>query len=319
MKYTTLKSGNDEVKFSKILVGSTMSMAGMDEEDIFKIYDVFAELGGNCIDTARAYNDYKAEAMVARWLDRHGRKDFVIATKGGQPKEDAPQVGRLDRKSLEEDLDASLQALKTDHIDLYWIHKDDPNHPAEDVIDSLNAFKKAGKIRVFGCSNWGIERIAKANAYAKKSGQEGFVASQIQWSLARTQIPEYFLTNFGSVCMDDRQYDWYYENNIPIFSFSSQAQGFLPRLDAKGMDGLPAPLVEQYGSEANVKRLARVKQYAAEHNTNISAVALAYLLNNKLPCCALIGANDETMLRESMSAADLDMTAEEADWLFNVD
>lgn len=218
MKYFELTSGKDTLKFSKILVGSTMSMAGMDEDEIFKIYDVFAELGGNCIDTARAYNDYKAEAMVARYLDsRRKRNEFVIATKGGQPKEDAPEVGRLDKKALTEDLDASLKALKTDHIDLYWIHKDDPTYPVEKVIDTLNEYKKEGKIRVFGCSNWAIERIAAANAYAKQSGQEGFAASQIQWSLARTQIPEYFLKNFGSVCMDDAQYDWYYENNIPIF------------------------------------------------------------------------------------------------------
>lgn len=316
MKYMTLKSGSDELTISKVLVGSSMSMAAMDEEDIFRIYDTFAELGGNCIDTARAYNNYEAEAMVARWLDRHGRDGFLIATKGGQPTEDAPDVGRLDEKSLREDLEASLIALKTDHIDLYWIHKDDPTYPVEKVIDTLNTFKKEGKIRVFGASNWNVKRIAAANAYAKESGQEGFAASQIQWSLARTEIPEYFLNNYGSVCMDEEQYQWYYENNIPIFSFSSQAQGFLPRLDASGMDGLPKDLVEQYGTPANVERLARVKEYAAKHNTTISATALSYLLSNKLDCAALIGAASVDMLKESLGAVNLDMTADEADWLF---
>ena len=317
MKYLKLRSGSDELEFSKVIVGSTMSMAGMDEKDVFRIYDEYAALGGNSIDTARAYNNYQAEGMVARWLQtRQDRDRFVITTKGGQPKEETPEIGRIDRASLEEDLNASLKALGTDHIDLYWIHKDDESHPAEDVIDSLNSFKKAGKIRVFGCSNWSVERIRQANEYAQANGLEGFSASQIQWSMVRTQIPEYFLTNFGSVCMDELQYRWYLENHVPVFSFSSQAQGFLPRLDALGKEGMPQDLMEQYGSEQSFQILDRVKEYAAKHGTTIPAVALAYLLNNKLPCAALIGADSVERLRESLEALKVDMSAEDADRLF---
>lgn len=317
MKYFKVKSGNEELEFSKVIVGSTMSMAGMEEKEVFRIYDKYAELGGNSIDTARAYNNYQAEDMVARWLQtRKDKERFVITTKGGQPKEEAPEVGRIDKVSLEEDLNASLKALNTDHIDLYWVHKDDETYPAEKLIETMNDFKRAGKIRMFGCSNWSIARIEKANAYAKENGLEGFAASQIQWSLARTQIPEYFLTNFGSVCMNEKQYNWYYENNIPIFSFSSQAQGFFPRLDALGKDGIPADLLEQYGSEDNFNILERIKEYAKEHNATISAVALAYLINNKLSCAALIGAQSVEMLEESLKAVELDMSAEEADRIF---
>lgn len=317
MKYLTLGSGKEELKFSKVIIGSSMSMAGMEEKDIFRIYDRYAELGGNCIDTARAYNDYQAESMVARWLQtRKDKERFIVSTKGGQPREDAPEVGRLDRISLEEDLNASLKALNTDHIDFYWIHKDDETYPVEKLIETMNALKQVGKIRMFGCSNWRIERIEKANAYAEENGMEGFSASQIQWSLARTQIPEYFLTNFGSLCMDERQYDWYNRNNMPVFAYSSQAQGFLSRIAVQGKEQMPKELLEQYGSEKNYCIYERVREYAKTHQTTISAAALAYLINNRLPCAALIGARSVGMLEESLQALSIEMSAEEADWLF---
>ena len=103
-------------------------------------------------------------------LERGNRNRIVISTKGCHPFHTPMAQSRLSRKDIETDLHQSPQALRADVIDLFWLHKDDPQYPVEDIIESLNLFIKSGQIRLIGCSNWAVEGIEKANEYAKKSG-----------------------------------------------------------------------------------------------------------------------------------------------------
>ena len=82
------------------------------------------------------------------------------------------------------DLEQSLDALQTDYIDLYWLHRDHLSTSVEEIVDTLNEFADKGLVRCFGVSNWTTERLLEANTYAKRAGKLGFSASQIQWSLA---------------------------------------------------------------------------------------------------------------------------------------
>ncbi len=313
MKFQHLNTVDGGMDVSCLAIGSAVKMAGLSREAIFELFDLYIEAGGNCIDTARAYGGGQIEYLVGDYLkSRRNRNRLLISTKCGHPAENGR--GRLTKADMQEDLETSLQALGTDRIDIYWLHKDDESTPVEGVIDTLNDMMRSGKIRVFGCSNWHTDRIEAANAYAAKSGQSGFSASQIQWNLAETK-EEYF-KKYTSVVMDAPSYDWYFQNKMPIFAFSPQAQGFFSKAAASGLDSLSDMLTTCYVNPGNLKRLAKVTELAKARRVPVSVPVLAYLINNKLPCVAVFGATSKEMLLETLQAVDFKMSAEEADALF---
>lgn len=314
MKYFDLKGYGQTIRVSKLVIGSAMKMGMLSEREVCEIFDIFLDAGGNCIDTARAYFDGRCEEMIGRYLKQHGnRNKIVLSTKGCHPPHGEPGA-RLSRQDMEKDLNASLRALGVDYVDIYWIHKDDPSVPVEGVIDGINALIKSGKVGVVGCSNWHVERIEQANAYARQTGQQGFCTSQIQWSLGDSDEEKF--KQFGAVLMDDLSYDWYLANNMLIFSFTPQAQGFFSKAAKQGVDALSERIRYCYASEENLKRLQKVMEIAKERNVPVSVPVLAYLLNNKLPCIPVFGATSKEMLYENLQAVDFEMTAEESDLLW---
>ena len=315
MKKRVISTPYGDLNVSSIVIGSAMSMSHLPKEIYFDIFDTYFAAGGNTVDTARSYGTGgRLEKQVGDYLKETGQTDkVIISTKGCHPVHDGPS--RLSYADMQKDVDESLEALYRDHIDIWWIHKDDPAVPVEGIVDGYNKLIKAGKVFTVGCSNWSIERIKAANAYAEATGQYGFSLSQINWSLATTMHE--FFRDPTNLTMDNESYDWYYSHNMPIFSFSSQAQGFFPRVDAGGLLSLPEDLQKSYGSQENMRRLKVAKQFAEKHNCSLSAVALAYLINNKLTCFPIIGATDVEMLKQSLEAADVEMTAEESDMLYH--
>lgn len=315
MKYFDLKGKDRTLHVSKLAIGSAMKMGMLSNQEVFEIFDIFMDAGGNCIDTARAYFGGRSEEMVGQYMKLRGNRDkIVLATKGCHPGH-GTTGHRLAQKDMEEDLNASLKALGTDHVDIYWIHKDDPSVAVESVIDGINTLIKSGKVGIVGCSNWHVDRIEKANAYAQQTGQHGFCMSQIQWTLGDSEEEKF--KQFTAVLMDDLSYDWYLKNNMPIFSFSPQAQGFFSKAAKQGIDNLDERLRYCYASEDNLKRLERVLEIAKERNVPVSVPVLAYLLNNKLPCVPVFGATTKEMVYETLQAVDFDMTAEESDALWH--
>ena len=315
MKYRTISTTYGDLNISSIVMGSAMSMSHLPKDVYFSIYDTYFEAGGNIVDTARSYGTGgRLEIQVGDYLKETGRtNDVIISTKGCNPGKDG--LPRLYFEEMQKDVDESLEALHRDHIDLWWLHKDDESVPVEGIVDGYNRLIKEGKVFAVGCSNWTVDRIRAAQAYAEATHQQGFVASQINWSLAYS-LPG-FMGDPTNKTMDDYSYDWYYSQNMPIFSFSSQAQGFFPRVDANGIKSLPEELQLLYASPENMRRLKFAKEFAKEHNCSLSAVALAYLLNNKLTCFPIIGAETVDMLKLSLEAADVQMTEEESDRLYH--
>lgn len=315
MKQRTISTCYGDLSISSIVMGSAMSMSHLPKDIYYAIYDAYFEAGGNIVDTARSYGTGgRLEKQVGDYLKETGRTNSVIiSTKGCAPSPDG--TPRLSYADMENDVNESLAALHRDHIDIWWIHKDDESVPVEGIVDGFNRLIKEGKVFAVGCSNWTIDRIKAAQDYASATGQQGFSASQIQWSLAYT-LPCFFRDPTNKT-MDDRSYDWYYSQKMPIFSFSSQAQGFFPRVDAGGVESLPQELQLCYASPENMRRLRFAKQFAKEHDCSLSAVALAYLINNKLTCFPIIGAETVDMLKLSLEAADVQMSEEESDFLYH--
>jgi aryl-alcohol dehydrogenase-like predicted oxidoreductase len=144
------------IKVSSIVLGSDSFGTIIDEQTAFSLMDKFCSFGGNTIDTARIYGAHfggdagDSEAVIGKWLSKRGkREDVVISTKCAHPNLATMDISRLSKKEIEDDVDKSLVTLKTDYIDILWLHRDDINVSVDEIIDTLDGLVKKGKIRRF--------------------------------------------------------------------------------------------------------------------------------------------------------------------------
>lgn len=317
MNTITVKGVKENFEISRIAFGIGSALKELSKEEFFQLFDTFFAKGGTVLDTAPGYNRGKSEKYIGEWMAERGNRDkVIISTKACHTFEGEPS--RLTLKDMLEDLELSLSQLQTDYIDLFWIHNDDVTKPVSEIIDAVNEVIKTGKVRAVGCSNWSIERIEAANNYAKEAGLYGFFANQIQWSLARVETDDYKKA-FNALVMDDESYDWYVKNDVAVFAFSSVAQGFFSIAAKGGLEALPELTRQFFETPNNIKRLENVKAYMAKHHVPASVPVIGYITNNKLPGVALTSATNVDILNETMAAADVHLTEEEVDQLFNVD
>ncbi len=263
-----------DLEISEVVLGSDYYGESIDADTAASFMDYFIENGGNTIDTARLYTGGKSEAVIGAYLKDRGIRDrIVISTKCAHPPLGNMQKSRLSREEIEYDIDLSLSALGTDHIDLLWLHRDDKSVPVGGIIESLNEMVKKGKIRYFGASNWCGERLCEANRYAEEKGLMGFSASQIQWSAAVPAI------NYDAtlVSMNETEYEYYKKSRMPVFAFSAQAKGFFEKYD-KGCLSEKAKF--RYLCDENVERYRMIKNISEQTGYSISSVVLSAITNN---------------------------------------
>jgi len=318
MKYIKLNCNGSDLTVAKLAMGADKLASSLTDAEFFNLLDIYTDAGGNFIDTARVYSGGKSEEAIGRWLDKTGkRNNIVLSSKGCHPPIGNMSQSRLSEKDMEYDLNLSLKALKTDCIDIYWLHRDDPSRTVDEIVENINTFIKQGKIRMAGCSNWYSDRIEQANQYAEQKGLCGFSSSQIQWSLAHTSEATY--EDFGIVIMDEKEYKYYLDSNLPVFAYAPQAQGFFPKVAKGGLEALSKKTRNRFGSEDNLKRLEVLKAFAVNHGISLSAASLVYITCNRLSAVPIIGSRTPLQLRESLQAADLIITSDEADKLYYLD
>ncbi len=221
---------NTGLNVSPICLGTNQFGTSLDDTSADAIIGAFAEFGGNFLDTARAYGDWipdaprgASETCLGRLLKRRGRDKWVLATKGCEFDYRTGDFAlRVTPGHLSEDLDASLKALQTDYIDLYWLHRDDPAQPVEVLVDALIAEQQAGRIRYFGCSNWSPARIEEAQVYATGIGHTGFVACQPMWGLADVLSWRLLRGRFWSITHRGTHYDSLLQPKSRLFQQSRQ-------------------------------------------------------------------------------------------------
>ena len=208
-----------------------------------ELMDYYLEAGGNVIDTAEIYaswipgGEHQSEKVIGEWLrERHVRDQVVLSTKGAHPKLESMDVPRLSKTEIQADLDSSLQRLGVDCIDLYWLHRDSPDYPVEAILESLEAFRKAGKIKHAGFSNWTQSRAEDARLTAERLGFEGFLASQNMWSLAKPDVQRADPT---WAFIDESFVQWHIKHNLSAFAYLAQASGYFRRLEQNTLDKLP--------------------------------------------------------------------------------
>jgi aryl-alcohol dehydrogenase-like predicted oxidoreductase len=291
----------------------------LDEAKSFALLDQVYELGCNTIDTAHVYSNGNSERIIGRWMQARGLRDnIVIITKGAAHSEDRRRMTPFDIVS---DLHDSLARLKTDYIDLYLLHRDDPDVPFEPIIDVLNERQRAGRLHAFGVSNWSHERIEAANAYAQANGLEPFVASSPQFSLAESLDEPWPLCISISGSAGASAREWYVQTQMPLLIWSPLASGFFSgrfRRDNLKMFGereWDEVVVRAYASEANFQRLDRAEFLAADKGLTAADVALAYVMNQPMNVFALVGPSSGGKFRANVEASKVSLTPQEMAWL----
>ena len=283
------------------------------------MWDNYFEYGGNTFDTAHIYGGGRMEQLLGTWVRNRGiRDDVVVIGKGAHTPANFP-----DRVGPQ--LDITLERLGTDHIDLYFLHRDNPDVPVGEWIDVLNAERSAGRIRAFGGSNWSLSRVKEANAYAAAEGLTPFAAVSNNFSLARMVDPVWA----GCIAASDAEWRaWLEAEQMALFPWSSQARGFFTaRVDAiraakgKGADARygnqpsDAELERCWFADDNFERRARAVVLANERGVEPINIALAYVLNQPFPCFALIGPRVLAETRSSLAALTTALTDDERRWL----
>ncbi|WP_141504989.1 aldo/keto reductase [Paenibacillus luteus] len=305
MEYIQIKGSPKKV--SRLMKGSDYFYHDTYEKAAANL-DAFMAIGGNSIDTAHIYCGGQSEEVIGRYMQERGnREDLVILTKCAHHDQNGP---RVNKEAIQADLTSSLARLQTDYIDLYALHRDDPAVPAGEVIEILNEHVKAGSIRAIGVSNWTWQRIKEANEYAEANGLVGFSFSSPNLSLAKANEPFWA----GCVSADEETCGWHEQEQFPLLSWSSQARGFFTgRFTPEVRDN--ADLVRVFYSDDNWERLERAKQLAEKKGVSAIQIALAYVLNQPFPTCALIGAQTAEELHSCDAGSLIQLTKEEMDWL----
>ena len=287
---------------SSICFGTSKLGVNITEREAIALLDAFVERGGNFIDTARMYsNRYpgeknRSERILGDWMrERKNRDHLVLATKGGHP-DDITGLHRLSPAQLEEEVNGSLKTLRTDWIDLYWLHRDDPNRPAGSILEVLHAFQKAGKIRYYACSNWSVARIQEADRYSQERGYSGFVASQIRWNLGIFHKKP--SGDRGVLSFDRKFLDLHRETRLPAIPFSSQAKGYFTKLsrDPEAMARNP------YHTPGNLAIYAYLNELAESSGLSLNQLVLAYLWSQPFPVIPIFGSRNREQLEDTLGA-----------------
>ena len=320
MKYTSMR--RTALRPSALCLGALPFGSSVSEETALCLMDRFYDGGGNFIDTALVYGEWLpggkglSERTVGKWVKaRRKRHDVMISTKGAHPRLHALHIPRLSSQEIMADLQESLYNLQTDYIDLYYLHRDDPNRPVAEILITLNQQVKRGAIRYFGCSNWRLERIQEAQEYSTLHGMQGFVANQLMWSLA---VPNPAAFSDPTMVWMDRDMKTYHrQSGLAAMAYTSQARGFFSKLAHSSLAELPASLNEQYGNQENLKRMAHLKKRAAEVSLPLSVLALAYITSHPFPAYAITGCSTVEQLQENLRAGDVQLEPAFVDSLDN--
>ena len=313
MKYGEVQGVKKPV--SRLVMGADI-ITSDELERSFALLDAGFELGWNTIDAAWIYGGGKNEGALGQWMEARGnREDVVILSKCSHPWGESKRVTPADIAS---DLHDTLERLRSDYVDLYLLHRDDPDVPVGPIVEAFNEHHRAGRIRAFGGSNWTHERLQEANDYAAARGLVPFTASSPNYSLAE-QVKDPWgagcTTVTGAANAEARR--WYEDQRMPLFAYSSLARGLLSgRMTRENYEELADGACRAaYCYEVNFQRLDRARELAAEKGVTVPQIGLAYVFARPLNVFALVGVVSREECEADTAALDLELTPKEAAWL----
>ncbi len=318
MKYKLL--GNTGLKVSELCLG-TMTFGGkgfwtaigtLDQSAVDALVKRSVDAGINFIDTANVYSEGLSEEMTGKAIRNLGlkREDLVIATKVRGKMSESPNGSGLSRKHILHEVDASLQRLNMDFIDLYQIHGFDALTPIEDTIDTLDGLVKNGKVRHIGCSNLAAWQIMKAMGYSSYNQLSKFVSLQAYYTIAGRDLEREVIP----VLKDQK---------LGLMVWSPLAGGFLSGKYKRNGDiadgarraNFDFPPVDK---EKAFDIIDVLEPMAQEKQSSVAQLALAWLLHQPVVTSVIIGANKPEQLEDNLKAIDVTFTDAELKQLDDV-
>jgi aryl-alcohol dehydrogenase-like predicted oxidoreductase len=312
MKYNTL--GHTGLLVSELCLGTMTfapgegmwkSVAGVEQKLADELVRLSLDAGINFVDTADVYTNGESEKVLAQAIANLGiaRKDIVIATKAfGRTGPGRNDVG-ASRGHIMDAVEASLERLKTDYIDLYQIHGADSVTPVEETLRALDTLVSQGKVRYIGCSNWYAWQIMKAIGISEAKNLAKLDTLQAYYSIAGRDLEREIVP----LLQDQR---------TGLLVWSPLAGGLLSgkysRENQKPEDSRRSafdfPLVDK---ERTWRILDVLRPIAQTHETSVAAVALAWILVKPFVTSVIIGAKRVDQLRQNLSAVEIQFTADE--------
>jgi len=298
--------GRTGLKVSKICLGTMTFGPIADERTSGQIMDRFVELGGNFLDTADAYTTGLSEEIVGRWIKARGlRNQIILATKVYGVMGPGPNEGYLSRYHIMQACDASLKRLQTDVIDLYQIHRWDPETDPEETLEALNDLVRQGKVRYLGCSNLKAWQLAKFLQIADRRNWTRFVCLQPLYNALNRSIENELLP----LCAEEK---------IATIVYNPQAGGMLTGKYRKGQP-LPAgarldyskPYYERYYTEEALDLVESFIAAAQERNVTPAQLALAWVLAEPRVTCPIVGARNVEQLNDTLGGLAIKLSPEE--------
>ena len=294
MKYKLL--GKSGLKVSEICLGAMMfglewGPIGAGKDESKKIFDAFINAGGNFIDTANRYMDGTSEKYLGEFISSQ-RESIVIASKYTlyEPgcKGDLTRSGN-NRKNLVQSLEGSLKRLKTDYIDLYWVHAWDFLTPVDEVMRGLDDMVRAGKIIYIGISDTPAWIVSRANTIAELRGWTQFIGLQIEYSLLQ-RAPERDLIPMAN------------ELELAVTPWAPLAGGALTGKYLNKKEDEPTRLNKDSArlNERNTSIVMEVKRIADELGVTATQVALNWLRQKKGIIIPIVGAKKESQIKDSL-------------------
>lgn len=285
-----------------LALGSVWAADKWKEEGVDKVFDTYVYEGGNVLDAARVYTELgDCEPTIGRWLKNSKKRDEVIIVgKGGHPDLSTMHISRLSREEMTSDLDNSLIDLGTDFIDIYLYHRDDISRTVEELIETMESFVKAGKIRYYGVSNWTLPRMKEAVEYCKNKGYRGPVMNEAFFNAATEYSgPLYDPT---LIKIDKEMQDYHKsisqtDHDILAAGYSSICGGFFHQYITGGESAVKD---KTFLSEENIKIAEEIRRKTIENNTTITQEVLAFFKTLDFPCLALFHPRNSAGLLEAM-------------------
>jgi len=306
MRYRLL--GNSGLRVSEAALG-TMTFGddwgwGAAKDEAQKVYNAFRAAGGNFIDTANIYTNGTSESFLGEFMQGH-RQSVVMATKysNATPGTD-PNAAGNHRKSMMQAVEESLKRLRTDYIDLYWVHIWDQITPVEEVMRGLDDLVRQGKVLYVGISDAPAWWIAQANTLAHLRGWSPFTGLQVEYSLIERTVERELIPMSK-------------ELNLSVTAWSPLANGVLTRKyhghGSSEPGRMSAEMMKEFLPEQQRtdRIVAAVKAVSYEIGRSMAQIALAWLRYRPVPVIPIIGARKLSQLQDNLASFDLTLSPEQ--------
>jgi aryl-alcohol dehydrogenase-like predicted oxidoreductase len=290
--------GKSGLKISEICLGTNNFGGQVNEKESVKIIMKTIDLGINVIDTANTYTKGRSEKIIGKTVQDY-RDDVILATKVGYNVGEGPNQSGLSRKHILSQFKKSLENLKTDFIDIYYLHRPDPDTPMEETLRTVNDLVRNGEVRYLACSNFSKIQMVEAYEICERYDLEKFVAVQPPYNLLRREIEKELLP----FCQ---------QKELGVLSYTPLMGGFLTgkyleknRVPKDSRAEYNRKYWERVNKTEHFTLLEEIRNIANDLGVSLTELAIAWILKNPIITAPIIGASTQEQIEENCSIAEI--------------